>query len=258
MAYETYNDIGPGRSVVDLGCGTGILAIACALLETDLIWGIDCDDSAIQVAMQNVNEMQDDIEINRIAFVLGKIKNTYKVPHDNRGGSRQQTRGRGPGRGKGRGRGGRGRKNHSTNEQGPVVVESNSFDGLPLRSNMVDTVITNPPFGTKWNEGMDVQFLKTASRLATRAVYSFHKSSTRQFLLKTIQEQWGFQAQVIAQMKFDLPQSYKFHKQKSVDIDVDLIRIQISDELDNESGLDQGELLQEEDTEGDSNDGSYD
>lgn len=42
-----------------------------------------------------------------------------------------------------------------------------------------DTVILNPPFGTKHNAGMDVKFLKVAFSLARNSVYSLHKTSTR-------------------------------------------------------------------------------
>lgn len=42
-----------------------------------------------------------------------------------------------------------------------------------------DTVVMNPPFGTKHNAGMDVRFLETALGMARTAVYSLHKSSTR-------------------------------------------------------------------------------
>jgi putative methylase len=67
------------------------------------------------------------------------------------------------------------------------------------------TVLTNPPFGTKSdNGGIDLQFLRTATRLARRAVYSFHKRSTRTFVLKTIQEDWGYEANVAAEMSFGM------------------------------------------------------
>lgn len=42
-----------------------------------------------------------------------------------------------------------------------------------------ETVIMNPPFGTKHNAGMDIKFLATAIALATGTVYSLHKSTTR-------------------------------------------------------------------------------
>ena len=86
-------------------------------------------------------------------------------------------------------------------------------------------LLISPPFGTKHNEGIDVQFLKTALRLARRAVYSFHKTSTRPYLMKLLRENWGLNAEVVAEMKFDIPNMYKFHKQKCVDVNVDLLRI---------------------------------
>lgn len=42
-----------------------------------------------------------------------------------------------------------------------------------------DTVIMNPPFGTKHNAGTDVKFLEIAFELTSGTVYSLHKSSTR-------------------------------------------------------------------------------
>ena len=55
---------------------------------------------------------------------------------------------------------------------------------------------------------------------------SFHKKSTRNFLLKLIREDWGFpDSEVVAEMKFDIPKSYNFHKAKTMDVEVDLIRI---------------------------------
>jgi predicted RNA methylase len=52
-----------------------------------------------------------------------------------------------------------------------------------------DTVIMNPPFGTK-RKGADMEFLRAAFSLASRSVYSLHKSSTRDHILKVAQR-WG-------------------------------------------------------------------
>lgn len=46
-----------------------------------------------------------------------------------------------------------------------------------------DTVVMNPPFGTKNNAGIDMKFLKMGLDLASDSVYSLHKSSTRYLLL---------------------------------------------------------------------------
>ena len=42
--------------------------------------------------------------------------------------------------------------------------------------NKFDTVIMNPPFGTKHNAGLDLEFLQTGLLLARTAVYSLHKA----------------------------------------------------------------------------------
>jgi hypothetical protein len=46
-----------------------------------------------------------------------------------------------------------------------------------------DTVVTNPPFGTRC-KGADMVFLKAAIGHCTTAVYSLHKTSTRQVFLR--------------------------------------------------------------------------
>ena len=56
-------------------------------------------------------------------------------------------------------------------------------------------------------------------------MYSFHKSSTRPFLLKLLKEKWNLNAEVVAEMKFDIKNMYKFHKDKTKDVEVDLLRI---------------------------------
>lgn len=90
-----------------------------------------------------------------------------------------------------------------------------------------DTVITNPPFGTKSNAGIDVKFLETATKLARRAVYSLHKSSTRSYILEA-GKRLGTKPKVIAELIYDLPRAYSFHRKASVDVQVDLVRFAIS------------------------------
>lgn len=86
-----------------------------------------------------------------------------------------------------------------------------------------DTVIMNPPFGTKHNKGLDLKFLQTGIKMASGAVYSLHKTSTREHVVKKAAE-WGAEAQVLAELRYDLPNTYKHHKKSSVDINVDFIR----------------------------------
>uniref|UniRef100_A0A915MQX3 Methyltransferase-like protein 5 n=1 Tax=Meloidogyne javanica TaxID=6303 RepID=A0A915MQX3_MELJA len=94
-----------------------------------------------------------------------------------------------------------------------------------------DLVITNPPFGTKkGTEGADVDFVNAALLLAKPRggrVYSLHKSSTRKFLERRFcraeKENGEFiRVERVAEMRWNLDQSYRFHKKQSVDIAVDL------------------------------------
>ncbi|XP_037343581.2 rRNA N6-adenosine-methyltransferase METTL5 [Pungitius pungitius] len=89
-------------------------------------------------------------------------------------------------------------------------------------ANTFDTVIMNPPFGTKHNQGIDMKFLSIASTMA-KTVYSLHKTATRKHIQKKAND-LGMKMEVIAVLRYDLPASYKFHKKKTVDIQVDFIR----------------------------------
>ena len=239
-------DAGPGTTVADLGCGCGVLGLGFALAGSDWVYLLDCDSSALELARDNVKMLEEEELIGSsgsgmsneqggcddetetccrgVELIQAKVK--YNRPSTSRGGR--------SGRGGGRGRKGRGRGAAAARPANDALYQNpleddNQDDGIPLPRNAVDTVITNPPFGTKHNEGIDVQFLKVAIRLARKSVYSFHKTSTRAFLLKLLKG-WGLQAEVVAEMKFDIANSYKFHKQKSVDVDVDLLRVWFEDE----------------------------
>lgn len=51
-----------------------------------------------------------------------------------------------------------------------------------------DVVITNPPFGTKNNEGIDAEFLMAAKNIARKSIYSLHKSSCRSGLTRKVKK----------------------------------------------------------------------
>ncbi|XP_072817212.1 rRNA N(6)-adenosine-methyltransferase METTL5 isoform X1 [Vicugna pacos] len=211
--HNTYDDI-ENKVVADLGCGCGVLSIGSAMLGAGLCVGFDIDEDALEIFSRNVEEFE--------------LTNVDMVQCD-------------------------------------VCLLSNRM------SKSFDTVIMNPPFGTKNNKGTDMAFLKTALEMARTTVYSLHKSSTRElkdteknqqresarvklqgetrcklprvlpvesyrmhlilpgknFCSKHIQKkaaEWKIKTEIIAELRYDLPASYKFHKKKSVDIDVDLIR----------------------------------
>lgn len=57
-----------------------------------------------------------------------------------------------------------------------------------------DVVVMNPPFGTK-RKGVDMSFLQAAVCMCRDAVYSMHKTSTRDYIMKKA-ESWGAKGEV--------------------------------------------------------------
>jgi hypothetical protein len=231
-----------------------------ALVDTDFVWGVDCDTSALTQARMNVQNME---LAHCISFIQAKVSlpesssnrtPSYHPPHQpkNRANRRNVV-----------GRGGHHTRpkqpiNHprhhkiydasldtpttttTTTDELPIVPDgssgstnssnSSTHRRFPLSDQCVDTVITNPPFGTKSDQaGIDIQFVLLACRLARRAVYSFHKTTTRDYVIRTIQQTVPniHSVSVIAEMKFDLGRTYQFHQKASVDVAVDLIRVEL-------------------------------
>eukprot|EP00300_Choanocystis_sp_HF-7_P008398 c15880_g1_i4.p2 GENE.c15880_g1_i4~~c15880_g1_i4.p2 ORF type:complete len:145 (+),score=45.97 c15880_g1_i4:282-716(+) len=90
----------------------------------------------------------------------------------------------------------------------------------------VDTVVMNPPFGTR-NKGIDSTFVETAISMCRGAVYSLHKTSTRDhFARKAVQ--WGVGFEAVAELRFDIPAMYSFHRKQTKDVCVDLLRFDCS------------------------------
>jgi len=58
-----------GKTVCDLGCGTGVLAIGAALLGADCVKGIDSDPQAVREAKANAALLDADV-----AFFVGDVR----------------------------------------------------------------------------------------------------------------------------------------------------------------------------------------
>lgn len=91
-----------------------------------------------------------------------------------------------------------------------------------IRNSVVDCIVTNPPFGTKNNAGIDYLFVKHALSIAP-VCYSMHKTACREILLKKLAT-LDVDAKVLAEMAFEIPKMYHCHKLQSLCIQVDLIQ----------------------------------
>ncbi|EXC15865.1 hypothetical protein L484_003652 [Morus notabilis] len=167
MLYTAENSFGDvsNKIVADFGCGCGTLGAAAALLGAEHVIGIDVDSQALELAYQNAEDLEVDIE-----YIQCDVKN------------------------------------------------------LRWRGQSVDTVVMNPPFGTR-KKGADMDFLSMSLKIASQAVYSLHKTSTREHVRRAALRDFNASsAEVLCELRFDVPQLYKFHKKKEVDVAVDLWR----------------------------------
>jgi putative methylase len=158
-ACYAHDDI-QGKSVVDLGTGTGRLALGAAMLGAKHVVGIDLDKASITIASEA--SKSSGLEID---WILGDIESL-----------------RGP----------------------------------------VDTVVMNPPFGTK-KPHADIEFLKVALMIG-KVVYSIHKSSTHNFLVRWLKKH-DHKLDRIISTSIEIPHQFPFHRKKTGHVDVHVFRI---------------------------------
>merc|ERR1719220_2651268 len=164
MPRHNIGDIS-SRTVLDLGCGTGCLSIAAVMLEAAQVHAIDLDPSALEIFQQNITEFELN-ENPEIKIYLGQVDSegaVTKVQADTEGSNEQE----------------------AADEEIDSVPSVSLSEFGNLKEVEVETVLMNPPFGTK-NKGIDVAFLKAALSFQPNAIYSLHKSSTRDFLVKKL------------------------------------------------------------------------
>lgn len=161
VLWDAYmDDLVEDKTVMDLGCGTGILGIGAALLGAKKIICVD---------KVHLREFEENINLYVIDYSF-------------------------------------------------IEADLESNPNLPV----VDLVITNPPFGVK-TKGIDTVFLKKAMECSDH-VYSFHKASTRDFLVKFIEKN-GFQIDEEFKFKYPLRNKMEHHKSKLKYIDVICFKI---------------------------------
>ena len=154
------------KSVLDLGCGTGIFAIASALMGADLSIGVDIDSDSIEIA----SLVSEKLNAGNLEFICSDI------------------------------------------------CEFNEEIN-------VNTIFQNPPFGSQKNaeNGQDLKFVKKAIDLKPDVLYSFHMTSTEEFLINYYQGN-DLDITHIFRYKFPIPKIYDFHNREKYEVDVIVIR----------------------------------
>lgn len=146
--------------VIDLGTGTGRLAIGAALMGAEKVAGVDVDPRALALARKNAEAVSVDVEW--VESDIDKVHGTY------------------------------------------------------------DIVIMNPPYGTRTAHA-DTRFIDKAFQLGP-ITYSIHKSSTREYLVKHVQET-DRRIDEARRLEMKIPYLFKFHTRKWSSVEVDICRI---------------------------------
>lgn len=76
------NDDVKEKSVIDLGCGIGILAISASLLGAEFVVGVDIDKDAVRVAEENAESTGAEVEfaVGDLGCVVGGFDTTLMNP----------------------------------------------------------------------------------------------------------------------------------------------------------------------------------
>ena len=78
-ACYSYGDI-EGKSVVDLGTGTGRLAIGAAILGAEYTVGVDIDPDAVEIAWKNCKGLDVDWVVGNLTVLRGKFETVLMNP----------------------------------------------------------------------------------------------------------------------------------------------------------------------------------
>jgi putative methylase len=76
MAAYTYGDI-VGKKVLDLGCGTGRLALGAAFLGAKHVVGVDIDKEAVKMALEASRQMRLKSKVQWVAADINAIKGRF-------------------------------------------------------------------------------------------------------------------------------------------------------------------------------------
>ena len=181
-----------GMSVLDLGCGTGIFAIASSLMGASYSLGVDIDGESIALAKitQNSISEQYDVDVSNTNFIVGDI--------------------------------------NSFNSISDLLNDTNLNDINDNHSSLsrFDTLIQNPPFGSqeRGTRHADRKFMEFAVNSAD-VIYSFHMKNTEEFVIDYYRD-LGADVTHKLVYKFPIPKIYDFHTDESRDVKVVVLRVE--------------------------------
>ena len=179
-------------SVLDLGCGTGMFAIASSLMGARCSLGVDIDYESISLAKTTQNNIYqlNDIDGTNTNFIVGDI-NSFNSIED--------------------------------------LLKCNKINHININdsgASRFDTLIQNPPFGSqeRGTRHADRKFMEFAVNSAD-VIYSFHMKNTEEFVIDYYRD-LGAEVTHKLVYRFPVPKIYDFHTDDSRDVKVIVLRVE--------------------------------
>ena len=186
-----------------------MLTVAAILCDAGVVIGVDVDEDALETCKTNLESFDPamEAELARADVAVG-VSTRRRMREEDEGCEEEDD----------------GEEEDDAGRAKSTSTSMGKTDRRPPSRLRCDTVVMNPPFGTR-RAGADVAFLRAAFRIATGAIYSLHKTSTRAHIEKVAMTKFhAREAEVLARLRYDLPATYAHHREKSVEIAVDLWR----------------------------------
>ena len=174
--------------VIDLGCGTGKLAIGAKLVGAKKVLGIDIDKETVEVAEENVKSLITNNLVNKLGMDINEyINDVIFIQADVKD------------------------------------IDRNFINKYKPDEKIKNIVIQNPPFGSQ-KKYADRIFLDKALEIGD-VIYTIHNTPTREFIIEYVKNK-GRTITNIFQASFRIPKIYEFHKKKFLETPVDIYRIE--------------------------------
>lgn len=186
------------RTVIDLGTGTGMLALGAALRGPSQVIGLDLDRDALGIARKNRRRVG---TATPIAWVRGDATRAPLEPHMTAD-----------------------RSNRSIDSSDRTTGDPGSAAEPMDTSPDPVTVVMNPPFGAQsGNEHADRGFLETTAEIAAVS-YSVHNRNSQEFVESFVADNGGAVSRAFG-AEIDLPRQFEFHGKATRTINVEVFRI---------------------------------
>lgn len=223
------------KNILDLGCGTGILAMGSLLMGAKSVLGLDIDDESIDLAKETISNIENKYNdiLSNLNFLVADVNSFNGIneflssdcsfdklfingnSNNNLGNFINNINNNNIA------------DNNTINNNYIVNNDKNYKEDMNnLVSFKYDTLIQNPPFGSqeRGERGADRKFMEFAMNSA-KIIYSFHMANAEEFVIDYFNSLGGDVTHKLV-YKFKIPKLYDFHTNESKDVKIVVLRVE--------------------------------